>query len=145
MKWVLIFTDCMSHTYGAAGPLSYVLRDDPAVPPEVDDPLQNDEYYGQSGSLMDELVARLPHAGPIFKNDNASVYMKIKNAACGTNVESTVKTFACWKDSRGAFLALIANHAGETKYCAIMKKRMNLLQNTKWNGRICRDSIFRRS
>ena len=36
---------------------------------------------------------------------------------------------------RGTFLALVANHAGDTKYRAILKKRMNLLQNIKWNGR----------
>ena len=31
--------------------------------------------------------------------------------------------------------ALVANHAGDTKYRAISKKRMNLLQNIKWNDR----------
>ena len=30
-------------------------------------------------------------------------------------------------------MALIANHAGDVKYCAIAKKRQNLLQNIKWN------------
>ena len=47
----------------------------------------------------------------------------------------TIKSFDCCKDGSGAYLALIANHARDTKYCSIIKKRMNLLQNIKWNGR----------
>ena len=61
--------------------------------------------------------------------------MKIEKASRGKSVESTVKAFSRDKDWRGAFLALFANHAGDTKYPAILKKRMNLLQTIKWNGR----------
>ena len=135
IKWVPIFIDVMSRTFGPKGPLSYVLRENSQVPPEADDPLNADSYYGASGSMMDELVNRLPHTGPVFKNDNKTVYMKIEEAVRGTSVESTVKTFARQKNGRGAYLALIANHAGDTKYRAISKKRLNLLQNIKWNGR----------
>jgi hypothetical protein len=135
IKWVPIFIDCLTRTYGVHGPLVYVLRDDPAVPLEATDPLDQQSYFGSSGSLHDELVARLSHTGPIFKNDNTSVFMKVEKATRGTSVESTVKAFSRRKDGRGAFLALISNHAGDTKYRAILKKRMSLLQNIKWNGR----------
>lgn len=135
IKWVPIFLDCVSRTYGSRGPLAYVLRDEVAVADETADPLQAQAYYGASGSLLDELTARLPHIGPIYKSDNATVYMMIEKAVRGTSVESTVKSFARRKDGRGAFQALIANHAGDVKYRAILKKRMNLLQNVKWNGR----------
>ena len=84
---------------------------------------------------MDELIKRLPHTGAIYKNDNITVYMKIEEAVRGTSVESTVKTFASRRDGRRAFMALIANHAGEIKYRSISKKRLNHLQNIKWNGR----------
>ena len=30
--------------------------------------------------------------------------------------------------------ALMSNHAGEVKHRSISKKRLNLLQNIKWNG-----------
>ena len=135
IKWVPIFLDCLARSYGVRGPLVYVLRDDPTVPLEANDPLDAHSCFGISGSLHDELVARLSHIGPIFKNDNTSVFMKVEKATRGTSVESTVKAFSRRKDGRGAFLALIANHAGDTKYRAILKKRMNLLQNIKWNGR----------
>ena len=142
IKWAPIFKDCLSRTFGHNGPLIYILRDDAAVEDEALDPLQVHattgavtSYYGKSGSLQDELIARLPHTGPIYKQDNASVFILIEKSARNTSVESTVKSFARTKDGRGAFLAIIANHAGETKYRAIHKKRMNLLQNIKWNGR----------
>ena len=105
------------------------------MPVEASDPLENNAYYGQSGSLHDELVARLSHTGAIYKNDNTSVYTKIEKAVRGTSIESTVQAFSRNKNGRAAFQALIANHAGDTKYRAIAKKRMNLLQNIKWNGR----------
>jgi hypothetical protein len=142
IRWAPIFLDALEVTHGARGPLRYVLRDDPTVPPEVDDPLaQHDPvagiqgaYYGISGSLIDELIARLPHTGPIYKSDNAAVYMKVEEATHGTSCESTIKAFSRRKDGRGAYLALVANHAGDVKYRAIAKKRQNLLQNIKWTG-----------
>ena len=121
IKWVSVFQDCLARSYGVHGPLSYVLRDDPEVPAEVDDALDANSYFGESGSMQDELTARLPHVGPIFKTDNCSVFLKIEKASRGTSVESTVKAFSRRKDGRGAYLAFIANHAGDTKYRAILK------------------------
>ena len=57
--------------------------------------------------------------------------MKIEKASRGTSVESIVKTFARTKNGRGAYFALIENHAGDQKYRAILKKHQNLLQNVK--------------
>ena len=39
------------------------------------------------------------------------------------------------KPSGAVFLALISNHAGDTKYCAILQKHVNLLHKIKWNRR----------
>ena len=121
------FTDCFSSSFGSRGPLVCVLLEDPEVPDEVIDPLLPSCYCGESGSLIAELESRLSHSGPIFKNDNTTIYMKIEEAARGTPVESTIKSFSCRKDGRGAFQALISNHAGEVKHHSISKKRLNLL------------------
>ena len=48
-----------------------------------------------------ELAARLPHTDPIYKHDNASVFLLIEKSARNTSVESTVKSFARKKDGRG--------------------------------------------
>ena len=134
IRWAPIFLDNLDAIIGAKGTLCYVLRDGPIVPLEGNDPLDQNAYYGASGGLTDELVARLPHIGPIYKNDNAAVYQKIEEAARRTSVESTIKPFSRRKYGRGAFLALIANHAGDVKYRAIVKKHQNLLQTIKCTG-----------
>ena len=135
IKWAPIFMDCMSRTYGIKGPLAYVLRANVEIVPEADDPLQENSYFGISGGLQSELVTRLTHGDALYRSDNKSVYLKLEKACRGTSVESTVKSFSRRQDGRGAYLALIDHHAGESKYRTIMKKRMNLLQNIKWNGR----------
>lgn len=135
IKWMPLFEDALSRTFGSKGPLIYVLRDNAAVPTETDDPLDENCHYGQSGSMIEELILQLPHSGPIFKDDNKTLYLMISKAVAGTSVESTIKSFSRSKDGCGAYKALVANHAGDEKYWAIVKARMNLLQNIKWNGR----------
>ena len=101
--WYPIFKDCLSSSYVSRGPLIYVLREDPAVLDEDIDPLLPICNYGESGSLISELESRLPHTGPTFKNDVATVYMNIEEAARGTSVESTIKSFSFRKERCGAF------------------------------------------
>ena len=75
IKWSPIFEDVLNRTYGSRGPLAYVVRKNSEVPPEAEDALEDLAYFGRSGCLHEELVARLPHAGPIFKHDNTSVFL----------------------------------------------------------------------
>ena len=51
----------MSRTYGIKGPLSYVLQEDEAVPSEVNDPIQGNDYFDSSGTttLVPVEVSRL--------------------------------------------------------------------------------------
>ena len=58
----------------------------------------------------------------------------IPKTVAGISVDSTIKYYSRRKDVRAAFLALISNHTGDTKYRAIVKPRSNLLHNIKWNG-----------
>jgi hypothetical protein len=134
IKWAPIFIDCMSRTYGIKGPLAYVLRETIQVEDEGEDPLLDNNYFGKSGGLQAELIARLAHGDALYRSDNKTVYLKLEGACRSTSVESTVKAFSRTQDGRGAFLALIDHHAGDSKYRAISRKRMNLLTNVKWNG-----------
>ena len=134
INWIPAFQDHCMMCFGALGPLAYIICEKLEVPPEAEDPLDNTSYYGKSGSLIQELVERVPHSGPIYRADNNRVFMKISEAVKGTSCESTVKAFARTKDGRAAYLALISNHAGEVKYRALLKSSMHYLQNVKWNG-----------
>ena len=77
------------------------------------------------------MIARLPHSWAIYKYDNNTVYSLIERACRNTTIESTVKSFARKNDGRGAYLTIIANHSGDTKFRAIYNKRTNLLTNIK--------------
>ena len=70
IRWAPIFLDNLDAIIGDKGPLDYVLRDEPIVPLEGNDPLDHNAYYGASGGLADEIVSRLPHIGPIYKNQS---------------------------------------------------------------------------
>ena len=51
IQWAPIFLDNLDAIIGAKGPLRYVLRDEPIFPPEGNDSLDQNEYYGASGGL----------------------------------------------------------------------------------------------
>ena len=135
LKWMSPFRDYVSRTYGSKGPLSYVLRPISAVVEELDNPLAIYSYYGESVCLHEELCAHLPHTGPIYKHNNTAVFLLIEKASIDTSCESKVKAFARTKYGQGAYNACISNHAVDTKYHAIHKKCMNLLQHIKRNSR----------
>ena len=65
IRWAPIFLDSLYSIIGGKGPLRYVIRDEPIVPLEGNDPLDQNAFYVSSGGLADEIVARLPHTGPL--------------------------------------------------------------------------------
>ena len=83
--------------------------------------------------MLEELINCISHAGPVFSNENKTVFVMITKAVSGPSVDSTIKFYSRRKYGRAAFIALIANHSGDTKYQAIVKSRINLHQNIKWN------------
>lgn len=77
IRWAPIFRDAMSRTYGSKGPLSYFLRNAQDVPTELNDPLVSNDsgiiisYYGESGSLLEELIKISMHCRcllPLFQD-----------------------------------------------------------------------------
>ena len=63
--------------------------------------------------------------------------MNTQKAARITLVESNFKAFHRRKYGMGEFLALVQNNIDDAKYRTIPKKRVDLLQKIKWNGRSC--------
>ena len=135
INWAPVFEECMSRNFGLQGPLSYVLRKEEAVASEVDDPLQGDDYFGESGGLVQEMTARIPLSGSLYKSDKKTVYLHLSEACRGTACESTVKASGTRQDGRAAFLALMSHHAGDEKYHSIAKNLVHKLNTWKWNGR----------
>ena len=95
--------------------LSYVIRVDPLVPAEVDDPLVAGSGFGSSGSVLEELIKRLAQNHPLFKSDDAAVSSLLEEAVRGTRFEATIKTFTKRKQGRNAYLTIVSSHAGVDK------------------------------
>ena len=134
INWSPVFEECTSRTFGPQGPLSYVLRKEEAVASEVDDPLQGDDYFGESEGLVQEMTARIPLSGSLYKSDNKTVYLYLSEACSGTACKSTVKVKGMRQDGRATFMALIDHHAGDEKYKTIAKNLVHKLNTWKWNG-----------
>jgi hypothetical protein len=115
-------------------PLSYVLRDDAAVPPEGDDPAFGtmDSIYG---SLRDEIAARAAHGTPQFQVDNAKVF-ELLNDAIGSHkhVKTWIKAFAKARNGRGAWLAFKLHYRGSNEVEAIEAAAEKALETGDYTG-----------
>ena len=79
IRWVESFKDCLYRTYGLRdAPLLYVIRDEVDLPNEADDPLKDRKAYGNSGSVLQEMITRLDHTHSLYKSDNNTVYSYLK-------------------------------------------------------------------
>ena len=85
--------------------------------------------------MLEELINLLHNVGPIFCDDNKTVFIIISKDVARASMELTTKSYSRRKNSRAAFLAIISNHSADTKYRVIVKSRNILLQNIKGNGR----------
>ena len=86
--------------------LLYVIRDNEEPAPRRNlaaNRITSDNY----DSIMDELIARTPHEGPKFREDNALVYQIVQDLVSGSTHESSIKSFRRARDGRGVYLALV--------------------------------------
>jgi hypothetical protein len=145
LRWTDTFCDYCLNTFGVRKtPLAYVICDNVQVAPEtrnaddlttVVDPLTPGNSFGQSGSVLTDLIARLSHNHPLYKSDNAKVYSALEEATRSTAYSSTVKVFSRHRDGWAAWKALVSSHAGSDKWESLQKENNKWLLNTKWNGR----------
>ena len=136
LKWIESFKDCLYRTFGVRKcPLLYVIRDQIIPDSEDDDPLLPNQPFGVSGSIINELIKRVSHDGPLYKSDNATVYSMLEEATQNCVYALTIKPFSRRKDGRSAWMAMISSHAGADKWEKLQKDRIRFMMNSKWNGR----------
>ena len=143
LRWAESFKNICYNTYGVRTvPLSYIIREKTDVIPETGadaavtyDPCLPDQAHGSSGSVLEDLIHRTSHTHPLYKQDNASVFTMIEEAARGTHFSNTIQPFKNRKDGRGAWLALLLSHVGGDKWESITKLNSAWLMSTKWNGK----------
>ena len=135
MKWTESFPVFLGKVIGSRMiPLSYVIRPEVQVP-AVAPPLANNQPHStEHGSVEAELIARASHDHPLYRDDNDKLFGLLEEATRSTNFAASIKPFERTKDGRGAWLALIAQYAGQDKWEAEVRKQEQFMHNRKWKG-----------
>lgn len=135
MQWSESFVDILHRCIGVRMvPLAYVVRELEDAPDPIPVAAPNQPWAEQFGSIETELIAATRHDHALFRQDNAAVYYKMEEATRGTNYAASIKPFQRNKNGRGAYLAIIGQHAGRDKWEKEIQKHANILHNRKWKG-----------
>jgi hypothetical protein len=114
--------------YGKQGiPLAYILRETEDVEPEADDPPEN-----YDDDHIQELIARAPHDGATYREDNRTMCRMLKKICEDTAAYTYVSKYSA--DGRQAWLDLLQYYCGPQhtqNQAAIYEAKM---QNTVYEG-----------
>ena len=109
--------------------LCHILFASPAICPAN---AQHKPHADMYSSIKDDLIEQCTHDHSSFADDNQRVYLKIEEATRDTKFAATIRYFK--NDGRGAYLALLAQHAGDDKRQEIICKSDHILHNQEWKG-----------
>ena len=133
-KWSESFNDFLHRIIGVRNaPLAYLVRED--VAPGAASPLApNKPFSTENGSVEGELIARLTHNSPVYKDDNSALYHFLEEATRGTIYSATLAPFTRSKNGRDAYLAIMSQHAGKDKWEKELKDHNEFLSTRLWKG-----------
>lgn len=134
-RWSEAFSDFLRRIIGVRNcPLFYVIREHDLVPAAAPALANGKPYSDEHESVEGELIARLSHNHPVFKDDNAKVYQYLEQATRSTSYAVSLKKFQRKQDGRGAYLAIISQHAGVDKWDKELKTSEAFMHNRIWKG-----------
>ena len=121
LRWCESFKNVCYNTFGVRiVPLLYVICDAVDVTPETGadpyvtyDPCLTNKAHGNS---VEDMIRRTSHTHALFKQDNATVFNMIEEAARSTHYSNTIQPFKKGKNGRGAWKALLTSHVGGDKW-----------------------------
>jgi hypothetical protein len=109
-------------------PLAYVIRENEAVLAHNIDPPMG------YNTIQEEMVARMPHTHPAYREDNIAVWDILRDSIHDTEAFSWVKRCERRRDGRAAYLALTAHYLGDAKNEALRNAADNTILNTFYGG-----------
>lgn len=134
-KWLESYHNYADQRIGVRTcPLTYILREDSAVPAVAPALGANVPYSAMHGSLRNEQIARYSHNHSLYSVDNASVFDDIEEATRGSRYQSSITTFKKHKNGRGAYLALREQFTGPAVWDKKKATSMEFLQSRKFTG-----------
>ena len=107
------FIDFLNQLYGVRNiHLSYVTRKDKAVRTPALALAHHQPHSYEHRSVEVEMIERLSHTHPIFRDDNKSVYHDLEATACSIVYTDTLKLFQRANDVQSAHEDLSKQNAG---------------------------------
>lgn len=135
MQWSQAFEDNLSRIIGSRLiPLSYVIREEANPAGPVPDAQANRAYADIYENIEKEMIALASHDHALYQADNAEVYHKLEEATRSTSYAASIKPFSRQQNGRGAYLALIGQHAGKEKWNSVLTRMNTLVISQKWKG-----------
>jgi hypothetical protein len=108
MKWSEAFRNILHKCIGVRNlPIVYVIREEATVPADVPALMAGRPHSTETGSIEMELTLRASHIHPLFREDNESVYRRLKEATRGTLYAAALEPYQRTNDGRGAFQAIM--------------------------------------
>lgn len=115
-------------------PLAYLLRDD-KVPPVTPSPLAQDQPHSEKfGSVEHEMIARLTHTHPLFRNDNQNLFNRLDIGLRNTSYASVLVSHRRTGDGVGAFADLVSQYAGKHVWEARIREAEGYMKTATWTG-----------
>jgi hypothetical protein len=136
-RWIERFAQDLEEVIGVRNaPLTYLTRPSIATPADVATAVRAvDQPYAEIyTSIEEEMKYCLSHTHNLMKADNATLFHRIDKAVTGHDVYATIAPYRRYQDGRGAFLAILSQHAGRHVYDKIVKDAMHVLTVRKWTG-----------
>ena len=115
-KWSPSFETILSQHYGArCASLDYLSRSD-AIVPAVALALQAGmPFLAVGGSIQADMKLRFSHNHLLYGLDNDVLYSLLDEAFRDSDYAMTIKPFERSRNGHGAYLVVMANHAGDDK------------------------------
>lgn len=134
-KWLEQFNQYLADKIGARNaPFTYLTRPDAQPPAHLATRAPDQPYSLIYESIEQELKFRVTHDHTLGKSDNNSLFQLIDRAVAGHDVSATVAPFRRKQDGRGAYLAIVTQHAGKSVWDRSVKDAMAVLQTRTWSG-----------
>ena len=134
-KWSPSFETILSQHFGSrSASLDYLLRRDAVVPGAVPALQTGMPFSAVGGSIQADMKLCFLHNHPLYGNDNDRLYSLLDEAFRDSDYAMTIKPFERSHNGRGAYLAVMANHAGDDKWDRIIETAEAYVQKKKWDG-----------
>ena len=134
-KWLEQLNQYLADVIGVRNaPFTYLTRTDTQPPAILAARVVDQPYSVDYESIEHKLKFCVSHNHTLSKLDNSALFQIIDCAVAGHDVSATIAPFRRTHDGRGAYLAILTQHAGKSVWDRVVRDAMSVLQTRTWSG-----------